>query len=528
MMKTLAIQKDIVAYLRALGRPETSRALAHRFLRIERGDEETCRRLLTPFLATVPGIEHRPDEGWSLTKSASRSPGAAPAAGIENGAAAEPVPAPRPAGAIGLRDFVALASEGTGPGGSGPVRSVSLLPVLAGEDCQEEHFPARDPDDDAALAEAPPEGGLSREDLEDVVQTIGDLPVVCHRVARELEPIRRLCAERGVAFETQVISAAKLGHLLLGLKTNHAASDLASALRIETRGPDDCRGRVRIVAESFLRLVPLLLERGIDSVETLLEYQDMPAAPLDLSAYAFGPDDLKALPAGPGVYRFLDRRGEVIYVGKAKNLRSRVGSYFTPSARGTAKGMAVLAETHALRFEPVASELEAALLEAALIAEHRPRLNRQFEVHERPAPYGPRLNLVVVLKDTQSGEPDEPACTLHLLRGGRYAGRVSGIGPGAAERAEPWERARRLMTHNFFPETPSRDGAGGLPSPLPAGKEDPGVDIDWQLVGSYLRKHRDEVSVLDIDESSSRQDAEAKLLVLVRACLSGAGRTVAR
>ena len=102
------------------------------------------------------------------------------------------------------------------------------------------------------------------------------------------------------------------------------------------------------------------------------------------------------------------------------------------------------------------------------------------------------------------------------------------IGPGAAERAEPWERARRLMTHNFFPETPSRDGAGGLPSPLPAGNEDPGVDIDWQLVGSYLRKHRDEVSVLDIDESSSRQDAEAKLLVLVRACLSGAGRTVAR
>src|SRR3989442_5594694 len=120
MMKPPAIQREIVAHLRALGRPETSRALAQRFLRIERGDEETCRRLLTPFLATVPGIEHRPDEGWSLTKSASRPPGAAPAAGIENGAAAGPVPAPRPSGAIGLPDFVALASEGTRPGGSGP------------------------------------------------------------------------------------------------------------------------------------------------------------------------------------------------------------------------------------------------------------------------------------------------------------------------------------------------------------------------------------------------------------------------
>src|SRR2546427_4757034 len=43
---------------------------------------------------------------WSLTKSAPRAPGAAPAAGIEDGAATGPVPAPRPAGATGLRDFV--------------------------------------------------------------------------------------------------------------------------------------------------------------------------------------------------------------------------------------------------------------------------------------------------------------------------------------------------------------------------------------------------------------------------------------
>src|SRR2546428_5932015 len=123
----------------------------------------------------------------------------------------------------------------------------------------------------------------------------------------------------------------------------------------------------------------------------------MPAAPLDLSAYAFGADDLKALPAGPGVYRFLDRNGEVIYVGKAKNLRSRVGSYFTPSARGTAKGRAVLEQAHSLRIEPVASELEAVLPEAALISEDRPPPNRQVEVHGRPAPPGPRPHPVGVV-----------------------------------------------------------------------------------------------------------------------------------
>jgi len=531
-MKIPAIQKDIVAHLRALGRPETSRALALRFLRLERGDEETCRRLLAPFLNEVPGVEYRPDEGWSLALARPGPPATETGAPAEDGPAPEPVSSTGADGAAGLRDFVALACEGTGPGGSGPVCRVSLLPVLAGEECQEEHLPAWAADDDGRPNDAPGAGTLGRDVLEDLLQTIGDLPLVCHRLSREVEPIRRRCAEEGLALQVPVISVSKLGHLLLGLKAGHAASDLAAALLIETRGPDDCRGRVRIVADAYLRLVPLLLERGVDSIDALLEYQDMPAVPLDLSAYEFGADDLKSLPAGPGVYRFLDRGGEVIYVGKAKNLRSRVGSYFTPSARGTAKGRAILAETRALRFQPASSELEAVLLEAALISEHRPRLNRQFEVHERPAPYGPRLNLVVVLPDASAQEGSR-ACTLHLLRGGRYLGRVAGVPPWPGQDSTTagatWDRARRLIGRVFFPRaTGEARAAGAPPDDGAVGDHEPGLDIDWQLVSSYLRKHRDEVSVLDIDESPSRQDAESRLKVLVRAVLSAPGRTLAR
>src|SRR5206468_2243457 len=244
------------------------------------------------------------------------------------------------------------------------------------------------------------------------------------------------------------------------------------------------------------------------------------------SAYAFGPDDLKALPAGPGVYRFLDRRGEVIYVGKAKNLRSRVGSYFTPSARGTAKGMAILAETHALRFEPVASELEAALLEAALIAEHRPPLNRQFDVHERPAPYGPRLNLVVVLRDAAPEAPERPTCTMHFLRGGRYLRRLGGFASDSAAPGDSWKEAAGLLSRHYFQSsTRTGRGAGDKGHEAPGGGDD-GVDIDWQLVSSFVRKYRDEVSVLDVDECGSLAEADSRLRVLVRG--AGAGRIVAR
>jgi len=520
-MKTPAIQKDIVSHLKSLGRAETSRALATRFLRIEHADEETCRRLLAPFLSTVPGLVHSADAGWSLIPTGRP---ADPAAEAEDD---RPVDRPIPAAADGsLGDFVALASEGTGPGGSGTVAVVSLLPVVAGEECQEETYPASALDDEGRPADLAATGGLTPEVLEDLVQTIGDLPIVCHRSAREVEPLRRLCADAGIPLHAPVISAAKLGHLLLGLKASHAAADLAAALGLETRGPDDCRGRVRIVAGSFLRMTPLLEERGIDTTAALLEYQDMPSPPLDLSACAFTADDLKSLPAGPGVYRFFDREDRVVYVGKAKNLRSRVSSYFVPSARGTAKGRAILERVHRFEVEPVASELEANLLEAALIAEHRPSLNRQFDVHERPAPYGPRLNLIVVVRDI--GDPGaEPTCTLHFLRGGRYVERIGRLAPDARPRADGWARGRALLARHYFPGSPP--GSGGRAGRLdPAGEQDAGVDIDWQLVASYLRRHADEINVLDVDECASSEEAESRLRVLAAAALVTPDRTVAR
>jgi hypothetical protein len=528
-MRPLALQAALLAHLRGSGRPQTSRDLAARFLRIGGGDEETCRRLLAPILAEIRGVTHRPGEGWSW------SPMAGPSAAEARAASAPQVTGPpgHPPGrdpGAGLRDFIALAADGAGPGGSGVLRAVSLLPVLAGEPCQEEHLPGEEagPEDspdtdledltggDAPRRPGPDRAGLLADDLESLIETIGDLPVVCHRVGREVEPIRRACAAGGLSFHPVVISAAKLGHLLLGLKANHAALDLAAALGVTAHGPDDCRGRARTVAACYLALLPRLEERGIGTIEALAEYQDMPPAPLDLSGYTFSAEDLKALPAGPGVYRFLDRDGQVIYVGKAKNLRVRVATYFAPSARATAKGRAILEQTRRLSVEACASELEAILLEAALIAEHRPRLNRQFDVHERAAPYGPRLNLVVVLPDRPAGEAAASTCTLHFLRRGRYLGREARV----TEDAASWERIGARVDDAYFPRE------AGASAPEPAAHADEAADVDWQVVGSFLRRHRDAVNVLDVDECESAGEAIARLRVLAAAACAGSGGRV--
>jgi excinuclease ABC subunit C len=81
-----------------------------------------------------------------------------------------------------------------------------------------------------------------------------------------------------------------------------------------------------------------------------------------------------SLPARPGVYRMLDARGEILYVGKARNLKSRVGSYFQPS-NVQPKVQALIAKTVNMEVTITNSDTEALLLEFNLIKKHRPRFN---------------------------------------------------------------------------------------------------------------------------------------------------------
>jgi len=81
-----------------------------------------------------------------------------------------------------------------------------------------------------------------------------------------------------------------------------------------------------------------------------------------------------SLPGKPGVYRMLDGQGGILYVGKARNLKNRVGSYFQPS-NVQPKVQALIAKTAGMEVTITNSETEALLLEFNLIKKHRPRFN---------------------------------------------------------------------------------------------------------------------------------------------------------
>ncbi len=86
-------------------------------------------------------------------------------------------------------------------------------------------------------------------------------------------------------------------------------------------------------------------------------------------------EKLKRLPPTPGVYIHEDAEGKIIYVGKAKNLRSRVSSYFRLTLDRSSKTFALVEKINDMRFIEVDSELEALILEAELIKKHLPQFN---------------------------------------------------------------------------------------------------------------------------------------------------------
>ena len=82
---------------------------------------------------------------------------------------------------------------------------------------------------------------------------------------------------------------------------------------------------------------------------------------------------LKTIPTDPGVYRYYDDKGEIIYVGKAKNLKRRVSSYFNKQQSGKVK--VLVSRIADIKFIVVDNEMEALLLENNMIKQYKPRYN---------------------------------------------------------------------------------------------------------------------------------------------------------
>jgi DNA polymerase III epsilon subunit family exonuclease len=207
----------------------------------------------------------------------------------------------------------------------------------------------------------------------------GDAVLVAHNARFDLGFLDRE-TERltGSRIGAPVLDTVRLARTLLaGRVSRFGLAQLAWFFDTAERPCHRALPDARATGELLLALIGLAQERGARTVADLAAFTATRSRRLlDKRHLAYG------APTHPGVYRFLGRNGEVLYVGRARDLRSRLRSYFR-SDRQRPAVEAALAAAESIEWQVTGSELEAALEELRLIRELRPPGNARVSRPER-------------------------------------------------------------------------------------------------------------------------------------------------
>jgi DNA polymerase III subunit epsilon len=207
----------------------------------------------------------------------------------------------------------------------------------------------------------------------------GDAVLVAHNARFDLAFLDR---------ETELLTGSRIGspvvdtvrlarRLLAGRVAGFGLGQLAWFFGTAERPCHRALPDARATAELLLALIGLAQERGARTVADLSELAATRTRRLlDKRHLAFG------APTRPGVYRFLGRDDQVLYVGRARDLRARLRSYFRSDRQRPAVEAAVAAAER-IEWRVTGSELEAALEELRLIRELRPPGNARVSRPER-------------------------------------------------------------------------------------------------------------------------------------------------
>jgi DNA polymerase III epsilon subunit family exonuclease len=260
--------------------------------------------------------------------------------------------------------------------------------------------------------------GIRDDDVEDaavfgdlateIVEFIGDDVLLGHNVGFD---IGFLNAELQRARHAKVINESVdtltlATRVLPGLK-RPGLDRVARAVGLSPRKIHRAGVDAEITAQVALRLEAEARRQGVASYDALKVMASVrerrPREKVGRGRSLVDRSLLEGIPRKPGVYLLRDRNGQVIYVGKSKNLRERVGSYLSQPLGYARKMDGLLEAIGAIDTEVVGSELEALLLESQLIRSHAPRYNTMMRSFEH-YPYirvdlGNRWPRITLIKD---------------------------------------------------------------------------------------------------------------------------------
>lgn len=236
---------------------------------------------------------------------------------------------------------------------------------------------------DAHLAESP----IFKQIAPEILEFVGDAMLVGHNVGFDISFVNAELKRCNLPtlINDRLDTLGMAVRLLRGLRKPNlqrvAEMVGLNPVKLHRAGPD-----ASLTAEVALRLVDEAVRQGVTSIDQLkvaarLE-TPLPRDSVGRARSVMDREMLVGIPRKPGVYLMRDAVDQVIYVGKSKNLRDRVGSYFSQPLGYTRKMDGLLEAVKRIETIVVGSDLEAMLLESQLIQRYAPRYNtamRSFE-----------------------------------------------------------------------------------------------------------------------------------------------------
>jgi hypothetical protein len=240
------------------------------------------------------------------------------------------------------------------------------------------------------------------------------------------------------------------------------------------------------LAECVRAAAERLQSMGIRSRAELDEREQRDAAEVDWKNKAFSREEIFQQPLTPGVYGFRSRSGTYLYIGKARNLRRRLGSYFRNTEESPRKLQQLRSEAYDFIIHPCGSELESLILEHRLIAKHRPSLNTQTVITERKGTFETIQDCIVLLPHQ---DPER------LMTFWFRSGQKTALVPLYRDLHDLQEQAEALDAFFFSKQTPI--AATDFP--------------EEEIASRWLRRHREELELIPVFALSGAEEVIAAL-----------------
>lgn len=215
--------------------------------------------------------------------------------------------------------------------------------------------------------------------IEDIRQFIGDNIISGHNLSFDSSFIKHeFIRNSEEPLYNEQVCTLKLARRMFPNLPSKSLSSVTKHLKLRNKSAHRALSDAEVTARILIKLIKQLKkEKVVETIEDLLNYQKRSTASNSLKVKESLKEDVSSLPNMPGVYYFINSKGKIIYVGKAKSLRDRIRSYFSSTA--TKKAKRIISQAKKLKIEITNTELTALINEAESIKKINPKHNSQLK-----------------------------------------------------------------------------------------------------------------------------------------------------